>query len=122
MRSPIRLRRLGQTVALAAIAAAALIPITSAQAGSGGFGPTGSGGATVAGGKAKLKNGLAIPPRRAPHRVKKAINAANEIAKGKGYCMGGGHASWQSSCYDCSGSVSYAIGRDRKSTRLNSSH
>ncbi len=96
---------------MAAIAAAALIPITSAQAGSGGFGPTGGSGATVAGGKAKLNNGLAIPPRRAPHRVKKAINAANEIAKGKGYCMGGGHGSWHSSCYDCSGSVSYAIGR-----------
>jgi hypothetical protein len=108
-------RRLRPGLALAAVAAIALVlPTSAARAGSGGIGTmsTGGGGsATVAGGKAKLRNGLAIPPRRAPARVKRAIQAANEIAKGKGYCYGGGHASWHSSCYDCSGSVSYAIGR-----------
>jgi hypothetical protein len=60
-------------------------------------------------GKAKLKDGKAIPPRDAPKRVINAIEAANEIVKGKGYCMGGGHAKWKSKCYDCSGTVSYAL-------------
>ncbi len=37
------------------------------------------------------------------------IEAANKIARGKGYCYGGGHGSFKSKCYDCSGSVSYAL-------------
>jgi hypothetical protein len=60
-------------------------------------------------GKAKLRDGEAIPPSDAPDRVVNAIEAANEIAKGKDYCMGGGHARWKSRCYDCSGAVSYAL-------------
>jgi hypothetical protein len=64
---------------------------------------------TTSGRKAKLRNGLAIPPRSAPRRVRRVIEAANEIAKGKGYCYGGGHRSFKSSCYDCSGAVSYAL-------------
>jgi hypothetical protein len=40
-----------------------------------------------------------------------AIEAANRIVKGKGYCLGGGHAKWNSRCYDCSGTVSYALGK-----------
>ena len=40
----------------------------------------------------------------------RAIEAANEIVKGKPYCMGGGHAQLAvDRCYDCSGSVSYAL-------------
>ena len=39
----------------------------------------------------------------------RVIDAANRIAKHKDYCYGGGHASFKSSCYDCSGSVSYAL-------------
>ena len=27
-----------------------------------------------------------------------------------GYCTGGGHGRWRSSCYDCSGAVSYVLG------------
>ena len=30
------------------------------------------------------------------------VDAANEIVKGKDYCLGGGHARWKSRCYDCS--------------------
>lgn len=59
--------------------------------------------------KAKLVEGKAIPPCDAPRRVKRVIRAANEIAKGHPYCWGGGHGSFKSSCYDCSGAVSYAL-------------
>lgn len=59
--------------------------------------------------KAKLVDGKAIPPCDAPRRVKRVIRAANEIAKGHGYCWGGGHGSFESNCYDCSGAVSYAL-------------
>ena len=60
--------------------------------------------------KARLVKGQAIAPKSAPHRVERAITAANRIARGKGYCYGGGHADWKSRCYDCSGAVSYALG------------
>jgi hypothetical protein len=58
---------------------------------------------------AKLVKGKAIPPCDAPRRVERVIRAANEIAKGHGYCWGGGHGSFKSDCYDCSGAVSYAL-------------
>ena len=97
---------------LATLAFAAL-PIPPALAGSGGTGTTTGGG----GGdsncthhrSARLRNGKAIPPCSAPRRIKKVIYAANDIAKGHGYCLGGGHGSWKSKCYDCSGAVSYAL-------------
>ena len=50
-----------------------------------------------------------MPPKQAPQRVVEVIQAANRIAKGHPYCWGGGHQSFRSSCYDCSGSVSYAL-------------
>jgi hypothetical protein len=93
--------------ALAAVAAAALlVPATSLAAGSGGVATPGSDAPT---GDAKLVDGKAIAPVDAPTRVVNAIEAANEIVKGKGYCLGGGHGKWRSKCYDCSGSVSYAL-------------
>ena len=52
--------------------------------------------------------GLAVAPRNAPAVVKRAISAANRIAF-RPYCYAGGHGSWASPCYDCSGSVSYAL-------------
>ncbi len=58
--------------------------------------------------KAKVVNGYAIPPKNAPRRVKKAIEAANEIVD-KPYKYGGGHASVEDRGYDCSGTVSYAL-------------
>ena len=59
-------------------------------------------------GKAKIVNGMAIPPADAPPEVVNAINAANSIA-GKPYKWGGGHGSFEDSGYDCSGSVSYVL-------------
>lgn len=58
--------------------------------------------------KAKLVNGKAIPPKSAPARVVRVIEAANRI-RNKPYVYGGGHGSWQSRGYDCSGAVSYAL-------------
>src|SRR5262249_32105098 len=54
--------------------------------------------------KAKIVNGLAIPPIGAPQEVVDAINAANEIVT-KPYIYGGGHKSFNAKGYDCSGSV-----------------
>jgi cell wall-associated NlpC family hydrolase len=53
-------------------------------------------------------DGFAVPPRSAPAVVKDVIAAGNRIAKTP-YKWGGGHASWDDSGYDCSGSVSYAL-------------
>jgi hypothetical protein len=104
------------TVAVGAVAAALTLPAGALGAdGSGGVGMGGTGttppttGTTTPGATAKLKNGFAIPPASAPLKVKRAIDAANEIVKGHPYCMGGGHARRIDRCYDCSGSVSYAL-------------
>ncbi|HSI81468.1 MAG TPA: hypothetical protein VK919_12550 [Solirubrobacterales bacterium] len=109
-------RRLVSAVIAAALSALCLALAPSpaaAQTGGvsadGGGTDGGGGGKTVPGRKAKLRNGLAIPPEEAPARVKKVIRAANEIAKGKDYCYGGGHARFESRCYDCSGAASYAL-------------
>jgi hypothetical protein len=53
-------------------------------------------------------NGLAVAPANAPVVVRRVIHAANQIAF-KPYIYGGGHGSWNSAGYDCSGSVSYAL-------------
>ena len=58
--------------------------------------------------KAKVVNGKAIPPKMAPAKVKKVIMAGNKI-RHKPYIYGGGHGSFQSEGYDCSGAVSYAL-------------
>jgi peptidoglycan hydrolase-like protein with peptidoglycan-binding domain len=64
-------------------------------------------GGTVA--KATLDSqGLAVAPASAPAAVKEIIAAANKIAF-KPYIYGGGHATWNDSGYDCSGSTSYAL-------------
>ncbi len=59
-------------------------------------------------GRAYVRNGLAVAPSNAPDVIKRVIAAANKIAF-KPYVYGGGHASWNDSGYDCSGSVSYAL-------------
>jgi peptidoglycan hydrolase-like protein with peptidoglycan-binding domain len=53
-------------------------------------------------------DGLATAPTSAPDAVKQIIAAGNAIAKTP-YVYGGGHASWNATGYDCSGSVSYAL-------------
>ena len=55
-----------------------------------------------------LLHGVALAPPSAPDAVKRAISAANQIV-GTPYVWGGGHSSWQSRGYDCSGAVSYAL-------------
>jgi cell wall-associated NlpC family hydrolase len=77
--------------------------------------PAGSGPAQSAptGGtfrKAKLirKSGMAIAPTGAPPAVVNAIAAGNAIRK-RPYVWGGGHASFESRGYDCSGAVSYVL-------------
>ncbi len=65
-------------------------------------------GSETPGPDAVLMNGLASAPRGAPPAVKAAIEAANSIATTP-YVWGGGHGSWYSYGYDCSGAVSFAL-------------
>jgi hypothetical protein len=64
--------------------------------------------------RAKIVNGVAIPPAAAPERVKKVFAAANRIVK-KPYVYGGGHKPYSQLWkkldrgYDCSGTVSHAL-------------
>jgi hypothetical protein len=62
----------------------------------------------VEGSKAIYYNYKAYAPYNAPDAVKRVIWAGNKIHS-LPYLWGGGHGSWQSSGYDCSGSVSYAL-------------
>jgi peptidoglycan hydrolase CwlO-like protein len=55
-----------------------------------------------------INESQASAPASAPEPVKAAIAAANSIADTP-YIWGGGHGSFESSGYDCSGSVSYAL-------------
>ena len=53
-------------------------------------------------------NGDAIPPSNAPLAVRAVIEAANQIDN-LPYIWGGGHGSFSSPGYDCSGAVSFAL-------------
>ena len=53
-------------------------------------------------------SGMAVAPSSAPDEVRAIIDAGNEIAT-KPYKYGGGHARWNDTGYDCSGSVSYVL-------------
>ena len=55
-----------------------------------------------------LPDGQAVAPADAPPAVQSAIAAANSIATTP-YIWGGGHGSWDSPGYDCSGAVSFAL-------------
>jgi cell wall-associated NlpC family hydrolase len=55
-----------------------------------------------------LLTGVALAPPAAPQAVKDVIANANTIV-GRPYVWGGGHGSFYSSGYDCSGSVSFAL-------------
>jgi hypothetical protein len=57
---------------------------------------------------ATLDHGVATAPAGAPETVQVAIHAANHI-RHKPYVWGGGHGSWRSRGYDCSGAVSYVL-------------
>jgi hypothetical protein len=62
----------------------------------------------VPGDRAEIVNGLAAAPENAPAVVQRIIWAANEII-GRPYVFGGGHSSFHSNGYDCSGTVSFAL-------------
>jgi cell wall-associated NlpC family hydrolase len=64
---------------------------------------TGAGGSTSI-----LLTGIALPPPDAPQAVKDVVNNANTII-GRPYIWGGGHGSFYSHGYDCSGAVSFAL-------------
>jgi hypothetical protein len=55
-----------------------------------------------------LLTGVALAPPQAPQQIKDVINAANLII-GRPYIWGGGHQSFYSHGYDCSGAVSFAL-------------
>lgn len=62
----------------------------------------------VPGQTARLIDGLAAAPMSAPNSIQKMIWAGNQII-GKPYVYGGGHGSFRSFGYDCSGTVSFAL-------------
>lgn len=104
-----------RSAVVAGLATAALaLGASPAAAQSGGtVGPSSgsapAGTATVPGSRAKLlPSGKAVAPADAPQQVKDAIAAGNKIRK-KPYVYGGGHASFKSRGYDCSGAVSYVL-------------
>ncbi len=57
---------------------------------------------------ATFVDGRAVPPPGAPPVVRQVIAAANRI-DGRPYVWGGGHRSFVSRGYDCSGAVGYAL-------------
>jgi cell wall-associated NlpC family hydrolase len=57
---------------------------------------------------AVMLGSAAVPPASAPPAVVNAIDAANTLV-GQPYAFGGGHASFYSHGYDCSGAVSFAL-------------
>jgi cell wall-associated NlpC family hydrolase len=63
---------------------------------------------TVPGALATLAGSRAVAPASAPAAVKRVIASANHI-RTTPYVWGGGHASFLSTGYDCSGAVSYAL-------------
>lgn len=62
----------------------------------------------VPGRTARYIDGLAAAPMSAPFAVQKIVWAGNQIV-GLPYLWGGGHASFTSPGYDCSGTVSFAL-------------
>lgn len=63
---------------------------------------------TVPAGAAQLVAGKAYAPAGAPLPVRRAIRAGNKLQT-KPYRYGGGHRSFTSAAYDCSGAVSFAL-------------
>ncbi len=91
------------------LALLALAPAgASADCGGGGVSPAETDICTPTAKARLLSNGMLIPPKSAPARVKAVIEAANRI-RTKPYVWGGGHGRWWDRGYDCSGSVSYAL-------------
>jgi hypothetical protein len=80
---------------------------SSASQSNGAFFP--ESGPTTAGSQATLHGGIALAPAQAPLPVKRAIWAANQL-RSRPYRYGGGHRSFHDIGYDCSGTISFALG------------
>lgn len=101
----------GLALLVAMIAAAFAVAAPSGASAACNFGGLGAAESELCTPAAKAKlltSGELIPPASAPARVKAVIAAANKI-RTRPYIWGGGHASFASRGYDCSGSVSYAL-------------
>jgi len=102
----------GATGATLAGGASAPAGSTGASGSTGATGPSGPTGPSVPvapGWRARiLPDGLAEAPADAPTAVREAIAAGNQLI-GQPYVYGGGHRSFVSNGYDCSGAVSYAL-------------
>jgi cell wall-associated NlpC family hydrolase len=86
-----------------------LAAISEQMTSSGAPAPTGTPAPLTPGESADfISESQASIPSGAPPAVQAAIEAANAIATTP-YVWGGGHGSFESSGYDCSGSVSYAL-------------
>jgi hypothetical protein len=97
----------GQVVPYEAPAEASLVSESSGGAAAT-VAPPGKPKLLVPGKRAELVGGLAAAPMEAPAAVQEMIWAANRII-GLPYIYGGGHGSWRSPGYDCSGTVSFAL-------------
>ena len=102
-------RRLGLAGLLFAVALVAAAPAagqtestTTVPGAPEGSPPAPTSGATI------LPGGKASIPAGAPSSVVRAIQAANRIHR-RTYIWGGGHRSFKSKGYDCSGAVSYVL-------------
>jgi cell wall-associated NlpC family hydrolase len=96
----------GEIVPYQPVVAGQIVPVTGGS-------PVGVAAQTrpellVPGSLARYVNGLAAAPMAAPLAVQNVIWAANQII-GLPYIFGGGHASFESPGYDCSGTVSFAL-------------
>jgi len=104
----------GRKLALAGLllvaSLAGAVPATAQTGGTGSPGSTTTSTTpTAPGTTARIQSdGTAIPPANAPRQVRKAINAGNRIHR-RPYIWGGGHRSFKSRGYDCSGAVSYVL-------------
>jgi peptidoglycan hydrolase CwlO-like protein len=87
-----------------------LASISNQIASEGGPVPTGEVPAPLTAGETAgfINESEASAPASAPAAIQAAISAANAIATTP-YIWGGGHGSFESSGYDCSGAVSYAL-------------
>jgi hypothetical protein len=88
-------------------------PPPAGQLASSGGSPVGVGGSAkpellVPGVSARVVDGLAAAPMSAPATIQEIVWTANKII-GLPYVYGGGHASFTSAGYDCSGTVSFAL-------------
>jgi hypothetical protein len=105
-----RKRLVGLAAGLCVASLVCAVPAVAQTGGTGSPGSTSTTTTTTApsGSARLLSDGTAIAPANAPRPVRKAIAAANRIHT-RPYIWGGGHRSFKSRGYDCSGAVSYVL-------------